>query len=84
MSLVLVLVGWQAVDRRDWRFPPATLLGMAIESVVLAVALVGLSKLVDLGFTRLEQAGPPSLAAAAAGRRPPGGPLDRLPGRGGL
>jgi hypothetical protein len=75
LSLVLVLVGWQAVDRRDWRFPPATLLGMAIESVVLAIALVGLSKVVDLGFTRLEQAGPPSLATTAPGVGHPAAPL---------
>ena len=50
------------------------LLGMAVESVVLAVALVGLSKLVDLGFTRLEQAGPPSLAATAPGVGHPAAP----------
>ena len=58
----------------EWRFSPATLVGMAIESLVLAVALVGLSRLVDLGFTRLEQAGPPTPATAAPGaatRRPP-------------
>ena len=48
---------------------------MAIESVVLAVALVGLSKVVDLGFTRLEQAGPPSLAATAPGVGHPAAPL---------
>ena len=84
LSLVLVLVGWQAVDRRDWRFPPATLLGMAIESVVLAIAP-----------GRAEQGGrprvhPPGTGRGAEpgrhrpGRRPPGGPLDRVPGRGGL
>ncbi len=75
LSLILVLVGWQAVDRRDWRFSPATLLGMAIESVVLAIALVGLSKVVDLGFTRLEQAGAPSLATTAPGSGHPAAPL---------
>lgn len=75
LSLVLVLVGWQAVDRREWRFPPATLLlGMAIESVVLAVALVGLSKVVDLGFTRLEEVGAPRLATTAAGGGHPAAP----------
>ena len=85
LSLAVILIGWQAVDRRDWRFAPATLLGMAIESVVLAIALVGLSKVVDLGFTRLEQAG--STAACPPvmpGLKPPGGPLDRIPRRGGL
>lgn len=58
IALISGLLGWQALDRRDWRFPPALLIGMAIESVILAVALVGLSKMVDLGFSRLEGPGP--------------------------
>ena len=62
VGLVAGLLGWQAVDRRDWRFHPAILWGMVIESLLLAVALVGLSKLVDLGFTRLD--GPNLLAAS--------------------
>ena len=41
---------------------------MAIESLLLAVALVGLSKLVDLGFSRLE--GPSLLAASSTSRHP--------------
>ncbi|WP_435006890.1 CPBP family intramembrane glutamic endopeptidase [Tundrisphaera lichenicola] len=61
--LVSGLLGWQAIDRRDWRFHPGVLSGMMIESLLLAVALVGLSKLVDLGFSRLE--GPEVLAASA-------------------
>jgi Type II CAAX prenyl endopeptidase Rce1-like len=61
IALVAGLLGWQAVDRRDWRFHPAILWGMAIESLLLAFVLVGLSKLVDLGFARLE--GPSLLAA---------------------
>ena len=60
VGLIGGLLGWQAIDRRDWRFHPAILWGMAIESLLLAVALVGLSKLVDLGFSRLE--GPRLLA----------------------
>ena len=60
IALVSGLLGSQAMDRRDRRFHPAILWGMAIESLVLAVALVGLSKLVDLGFSRLE--GPSLLA----------------------
>ena len=40
---------------------------MAVESLVLAVALIGLSKLVDLGFARLE-AGPGVLAMGVARR----------------
>ena len=54
LSLVLTLVVWQVIERRDWRFPPSTALGMALESLVLGVALVGLSRLVDLGFNWLE------------------------------
>ncbi|HMB04047.1 MAG TPA: CPBP family intramembrane glutamic endopeptidase, partial [Isosphaeraceae bacterium] len=63
LSLIVGLLVWQAVDPRDWRFAPASLLGMAVESVVLAVALIGLSKLVDLGFAGLERS-PPSVLAA--------------------
>ena len=62
IALVSGLLAWQALDRRDWRFHPAILWGMAVESLVLAVGLVGLSKLVDLGFSRLE--GPSLLAAS--------------------
>jgi len=68
VGLVAGLLGWQAVDRRDWRFHPAILWGMLIESLILAVALVGLSKLVDLGFARLE--GPSLLAAGSPARHP--------------
>ncbi len=60
VALVGGLLAWQSVDRRDWRFNPLILWGMVVESIVLAVALVGLSKLVDLGFARLE--GPSLLA----------------------
>jgi hypothetical protein len=41
---------------------------MAVESLVLAVALIGLSRFVDLGFARLER--PPALAAGGAGIAP--------------
>ena len=68
IGLVSGLLGWQALDRRDWRFHPAVLWGMAIESLLLAVALVGLSKLVDLGFSRLD--GPSLLAASSPVRHP--------------
>jgi hypothetical protein len=68
VGLVAGLLGWQAVDRRDWRFHPAILWGMVIESLLLAVALVGLSKLVDLGFSRLE--GPSLLSASTPPRHP--------------
>ena len=70
VGLVMALVLWQAFSRRDWRFKPRTLAGMALESLVLAVALVGLSRLVDLGFVALEDRAPPALQTAAAGGRP--------------
>jgi hypothetical protein len=64
VGLVVALLIWQASDRRGWRFPPRCLVGMVVESLVLAVALVGLSRLVDLGFAHLEGqtilAAPPS------------------------
>lgn len=55
LTLVLILVGWQVVLRKDWRFPLSTPVGMVLESLVLGVALVGLSRLVDMGFSFLEQ-----------------------------
>jgi hypothetical protein len=61
--LVIALLAWQAVDPRHWRFPPSYLLGMAVECVLLAIALIGLSRLVDLGFARLERH--PALAAGS-------------------
>ena len=62
MALLSALVTWQALDRRESRFHPGTLLGMAAESMVLALCLILSSKLVDLGFSRLE--GPGLLAAS--------------------
>jgi len=48
------LLAWQALDRRDWRFNPLILAGMILESLILSIGLIGLSKLVDLGFSRLD------------------------------
>jgi hypothetical protein len=62
LSLIVILLGWQAADPRGWRFDPRMLVGMAVESVILALALGGLSELVDLGLTRLEASRPPVLA----------------------
>jgi hypothetical protein len=71
LTLVVGLLVWQAFNPRDWRFAPVSLLGMAAESLVLAVALIGLSKLVDLGFASLER----SAAVLAAGAGHPAAPL---------
>jgi hypothetical protein len=66
LALVVALLAWQALDPREWRFAPSCLAGMAIESLVFAVALIGLSRLVDLGFTRLERPGGAAVLAAGA------------------
>jgi hypothetical protein len=55
LCLALALLVWHVLAAREWRFSPFVPLAMALESVVLAVALVGLSKLVDLGFENLER-----------------------------
>jgi CAAX prenyl protease-like protein len=65
LCLAVVLLAWQSIAARDWRFSPLVLFGMLVESVVLAVALVGLSRLVDLGFEHLEP-GPPSFLEAGS------------------
>src|SRR5581483_2050971 len=67
LALVTALLAWQAVDRRTWRFSPGMLAGMAVESVLLAVALIGLSRLVDLGFHHLEHRSAQPLAVGGAG-----------------
>jgi len=59
LALLMILLGWQAVRPRDWRFSPMIVAGMLVESLFLAVCLVGVSRLVDLGFTLLERSGPP-------------------------
>jgi hypothetical protein len=69
LVLVVAILAWQAIDPRQWRFSPSCLLGMAVESLALAVGLIGLSKLVDLGFARLE--GQRLLATAPAGPSQP-------------
>jgi hypothetical protein len=65
LCLAIALLLWQSVASREWRFSPLLLVGMLVESIVLAVALVGLSKLVDLGFQNLERS-PPCLLEAAS------------------
>ena len=64
LLLIIGLLGWQSFDRHEWRFHPFVLLGMALESCGLAVLLMGLSQVVDLGFDRLEAARPSLLTLA--------------------
>jgi hypothetical protein len=68
LALVGAMMTWQAFRAKTWRFRPGCLVGMAIESVLFALALVGLSRLVELGFDRLEGR---ELLAAATGRDHP-------------
>ena len=58
LALVAVLLGWQAFDRRGWRFRPACLSGWRWRAWSWPSALIGLSRLVDLGLHRLEEARP--------------------------
>jgi hypothetical protein len=79
LCLAIVLLVWQAVSAREWRFSPVALLGMAVESAVLAVALVGLSRLLDLGLENLDRQ-PPSLLDPALAVTTPQRPLAVLIG----
>jgi hypothetical protein len=62
LLLVIILMGWQVIRSHDWRFSPAILAGMIVESLTWAVALLGIGRLVDLGFSYLEQGRLPMLA----------------------
>jgi hypothetical protein len=67
LLLVVILLGWQVTSSLDWRFSPSVLVGMVLESFVLAVALVGISRLIDQGFALIEHHSPPALATASRG-----------------
>ena len=84
LLLFLILLTWQVLNFYDWRFSPGILAGMVLESVLWAVVLLGISRLIDVGFCYLEQTGSPLLAVSAGGVRTVGLFLDRLPGRRGL
>jgi hypothetical protein len=61
LLLFLIMLGWQVLSFHDWRFSPGILVGMVVESLALAVMLLGISRLIDLGLTYLEQNGSPIL-----------------------
>jgi hypothetical protein len=65
LALVVFLLGWQVVSSGDWRFSPSILVGMVLESFVLAVALVGVNRLIELGFSFLDRNGPPVLSVVS-------------------
>jgi hypothetical protein len=62
LGLFLILMSWQILKFADWRFSPAILAGMVAESFVWAVALIGISRMIDLGFSYLEHGTLPTLA----------------------
>jgi Type II CAAX prenyl endopeptidase Rce1-like len=66
LLLVVILMGWQISRSREWRFSPSILAGMIAESMIWAVSLVGVGRLVDLGFSYLDQARTPLMALDSA------------------
>jgi Type II CAAX prenyl endopeptidase Rce1-like len=70
LGLLLILMGWQILSFYDWRFSPAILAGMVIESIVWAVTLIGVSRLIDLGFAYLEHGDLGALAIDQGSRGP--------------
>ncbi len=84
LLLFLILLTWQVISYYNWRFSPAILAGMIGESAVWAVVLLGISRLIDFGFSYMEQ---PRHAASGHSTRRNAPFLDlfhRLPGRGDL
>jgi len=65
LILAVALLLWHVMGERGWRFRPSALVGMGLESLVLAVGLVGLSRVVDLGLGFLEPGSAPVLATGA-------------------
>lgn len=56
LMLILGLLAWQSVRREPWQFRPSCLGGMALESLALALVLIGLSQVVEFGLGQIEQA----------------------------
>ena len=82
LLLVVILMGWQISRSHDWRFSPTILAGMIAESLVWAIALLGIGRLIDLGFSYLEQGGTPLLALGARAHSTGPHRFDRLCGAG--
>jgi hypothetical protein len=62
LLLFLILLTWQVLRFYDWQFSPGILVGMVLESVLWAIVLLGISRLIDFGFSYLEQTRLPLLA----------------------
>ncbi len=54
LLLTIGLLAWQVTDKHDWNLSIWHLVGMALESLLLAFGLIGLSRIVDLGLTHVE------------------------------
>jgi hypothetical protein len=70
LLLFLILLTWQVVSYYSWRFSPGILAGMVIESLVWAVVLLGISRMIDFGFSYLEQTRMPLLEVDEVGDEP--------------
>jgi hypothetical protein len=54
LALLIILVVWHVVGRHEWRVAPSILPGMVLESLIWALGLVGISRLIDVGFSYME------------------------------
>jgi hypothetical protein len=75
LALITILLAWQVIRPGQCKFQPSILAGMAFESLFLALALVGLSRLIDLGLGALDRGQIALLAVAAPPVRPGVSPL---------
>ncbi|MGP0062242.1 MAG: CPBP family intramembrane glutamic endopeptidase, partial [Isosphaeraceae bacterium] len=66
MLLGVILLGWQVSSSHKWRFSPSIFGGMIVESVTWAIVLLGVGRMIDLGFSYLEQGHLPVLAVDPA------------------
>jgi hypothetical protein len=73
--LAVVLLVWQFRASAPWRISAKVVAGMVAESLVLAVSLVGLSRLIEVGCDALEASPPGSLGLAIDGLPASAGPL---------
>ncbi len=62
LALAVILLTWQVAQPGRWQFRPSIFVGMVLESFLLALALVGTSRLIDMGFSALDRHVPQVLA----------------------